>query len=53
MTFEPLDAAIKVIVPVDVIAAESLYAEQYTVWHLQNAPRMAANVQLTSVDLIE
>ncbi len=44
---------LKVIVPVDVIAAESLYAEQYTVWHLQNAPRMAANVQLTSVDLIE
>jgi len=44
---------LKVIVPVDVIAAESSYAEQYTVWHLQNAPRMAANVKLTSVDLID
>ena len=44
---------LKVIVPVDVIAAESTYAEQYTVWHLQNAPRMAANVRLTSVDLID
>lgn len=44
---------LKVIVPIDVIAAESTYAEQYTVWHLQNAPRMAANVKLTSVDLIE
>lgn len=44
---------LKVIVPVDVIAAESTYAEQYTVWHLQNAPRMAANVKLTSVDLID
>lgn len=44
---------LKVIVPVDAIAAESTYAEQYTVWHLQNAPRMGANVRLTSVDLIE
>jgi nicotinamidase-related amidase len=44
---------LKVIVPVDAIAAESTYAEQYTVWHLQNAPRMAANVLLTSVDLID
>jgi nicotinamidase-related amidase len=44
---------LKVIVPVDAIAAESTYAEQYTVWHLQNAPRMAANVKLTSVDLID
>ena len=44
---------LKVIVPVDAIAAESTYAEQYTVWHFQNAPRMAANVKLTSVDLID
>jgi nicotinamidase-related amidase len=44
---------LKVIVPVDAIAAESTYAEQYTVWHFQNAPRMAANVKLTTVDLID
>ncbi len=41
---------LKVIVPVDAVAAESIYAEQYTLWHLKNAPRMGANVRLTSVD---
>ena len=44
---------LNVVVPIDAIAAESTYAEQYTAWHLQNAPRMAASVKLTSVDLIE
>jgi nicotinamidase-related amidase len=43
---------LKVIVPVDAVSAESTYAEQYTLWHLKNAPRMAANVRLTSVDLL-
>ena len=41
---------LKVIVPVDAVSAESTYAEQYTLWHFKNAPRMAANVKLTSVD---
>lgn len=43
---------LNVIVPVDCVAAESTYAEQYTLWHLQNAPRMATSVKLTNVDLI-
>ncbi len=43
---------LKVIVPVDAVSAESTYAEQYTLWHLKNAPRMAAGVRLTSVDLL-
>ena len=41
---------LKVIGPVDAVSAESTYAEQYTLWHLKNAPRMAAGVRLTSVD---
>ncbi len=43
----------RVIVPVDGISADSLYAEQYTVWHLVNAPRVANQVTLTKIDLIE
>ena len=42
----------KVIVPIDAISAESLYAEQYVVWHLTNAPRVSAQVTLTRMDLI-
>ena len=34
------------------IVAESTYAEQYAVWHLQNVPRMAAEVKLTTIDMI-
>lgn len=44
---------LNVIIPVDGVAAESTYAEQYTLWHLQNAPRMAAKVKLTTVDMID
>lgn len=41
-----------VVIAVDAVTAESTYAEQYTLWHLQNAPRMAAKVKLSTVDLI-
>ena len=41
-----------VIVPVDGLSAESLYIEQYTVWHLANAPTVGARVTLTRTDLI-
>lgn len=44
---------LKVIVPVDGMSAESTYAEQYTAWHLVNAPRVAAQVTLTRIDLIQ
>jgi nicotinamidase-related amidase len=42
----------KVVVPVDGLSAETLYPEQYTLWHLLNAPRIGAQVTLTRTDLI-
>lgn len=42
----------KVIVPVDGISAETLYPEQYSVWHLLNAPRIGAQTTITRTDLI-
>jgi nicotinamidase-related amidase len=42
----------KVIVPVDGMSAENLYAEQYAAWHLLNAPRISTLVTLTKIDLI-
>ncbi len=43
---------LKVIVPVDGISADNMYAEQYTAWHLANAPRVGAQVTLTQISLI-
>ncbi len=43
---------LKVIVPVDGISADNTYAEQYTAWHLANAPRVGAQVTLTQINLI-
>jgi nicotinamidase-related amidase len=42
-----------VVVPVDGMAAESLYAEQFTTWDLANAPRLADRVKLTRIDWID
>ncbi len=42
----------KVIVPVDGISAEGLYPEQYTIWHLVNAPRVSNQVTITRTDMI-
>jgi nicotinamidase-related amidase len=42
-----------VVLPVDGMSAENTYAEQYTVWHLLNAPRVSAKVILTKIDLIK
>jgi len=42
----------KVIVPVDGASAETLYPEQYTLWHLLNAPRIGAQTTITRTDLI-
>jgi nicotinamidase-related amidase len=44
---------LKVIVPVDGISASEPYAEQYTVWHLVNAPGTRRNVIITKSNLIE
>jgi nicotinamidase-related amidase len=44
---------LKVIVPVDGMSAGDPYAEQYTAWHLVNAPRVSAQVTLTRMDMIQ
>jgi nicotinamidase-related amidase len=41
-----------VIVPLDGVSSSSTYAEQYTAWHLANAPRIGAKVTLTRIDMI-
>ena len=43
---------LKVIVAVDGISAETLYPEQYSVWHLLNAPRIGAQTTITRTDLV-
>lgn len=40
----------KVIVPIDCTPAEIPYAEQFTIWNHANAPRISANVTLTTTD---
>jgi nicotinamidase-related amidase len=42
----------KVVVPVDGMS-DSPYSEQYTAWHLANAPVVSRNVTLTKFDLIK
>lgn len=42
----------QVIVPADGLSAETLYPEQYTLWHLTNAPRVSGRVTITRTDLI-
>ena len=43
----------KVILPVDGMSAENAYPEQYTAWHLANAPGgIAPQVTLTKMDMI-
>ena len=43
---------IDVIVPVDGVSSSHVYAEQYTAWHLKNAPTVGQRVTLTRTDLI-
>jgi nicotinamidase-related amidase len=42
----------QVIVPVDGLSAETLFPEQYTVWHLLNAPRVSSRIIVTRTDMI-
>ena len=42
-----------VIVPIDGMSAGTLYAEQYTAWHLVNAPGSRQRTILTRFDMIE
>ncbi len=43
---------LQVIVPVDCISASEPYAEQYTTWHLANAPGSRRNVLLSRSDMV-
>ena len=43
---------LSVIVPVDGMSAATLYAEQYTAWHMVNAPGTRARTSLTTLDMI-
>jgi len=46
-----MEAALRgliVYLPVDLMSAELLYAEQYAVWHLTHAPVFSPRVTLTS-----
>ena len=42
-----------VVVPVDGMSSEPVYPEQYTAWHLANAPAISAKSTLTQIDMIE
>ncbi len=44
---------LKVIVPVDGMSAENTYFEQYTAYHMANAPGVGQQVTLTKFDLIK
>jgi nicotinamidase-related amidase len=45
---------LKVVLPVDGVSAENTYAEQYTAWHLANAPGgIAPQVTITKIDMIQ
>ena len=50
---ESASRGFKVIVPVDGMSAESTYAEQYTAWHLANAPVIASKITLTKIDMVK
>jgi nicotinamidase-related amidase len=43
----------KVIVPVEGMSSENTYFEQYTAYHLANAPGVAQQVTLTRIDMIK
>lgn len=44
---------LQVIIPLDGMSAENTYFEQYTAYHLANAPGVGQQVTLTKIDLIK
>jgi nicotinamidase-related amidase len=44
---------LRVIIPVDGMSAENTYFEQYTAYHLANAPGVGQEVTLTKMDMIK
>lgn len=49
---EAAERGFAVAVPLDLMSAEALYAEQYTAWHLSHAPVISPHITLTRSDLI-
>lgn len=47
------ELGLNVIVPVDAISSPTLYAEQYTAWHLANAPVVSRRTTLTSTGMMK
>jgi nicotinamidase-related amidase len=45
-------AGMKVVVPLDTMPSELPYGEQFVAWNLANAPRISANVTLTTSDRV-
>jgi nicotinamidase-related amidase len=43
----------RVVVPVDAMSSEPAYPEQYTAWHLANAPVVGARTTLTELGMIK
>jgi len=44
---------LKVVIPVDGMSAENLYFEQYTAYHMANAPGVGQQTTLTRIDMIK
>ena len=44
---------LKIVVPVDGMSSSKAYAEQYTAWHLANAPGTRKRTTLTRIDMIK
>lgn len=42
----------KVILPVDASSSATLYAEQYSAWHLANAPTIGQQTTVTRTDMV-
>jgi hypothetical protein len=42
-----------VIVPVDGMSSADAFSEQYTAWHLANAPVISPRVTLTKIEMLK
>jgi len=42
----------RVVLPVDGLSSSTTYPEQYTVWHLANAPRIGPQITVTRSDMV-
>ena len=50
---EAIARGFSIIVPVDGISSQDLYAEQYVVWHLTHSTSLAPKTVLTKSDMIK